>query len=549
MLNSDSGGAVAINEPSGNSNYGNNNSPRMNQPEFLAPSALSKERRVGSMSSIFSLVATIVGGGCLSLPFALSRTGIILGPIFIFIFALFSDFSVDLLITCSRRTGATSYQQVAILAFGAYGKYITMLLIFIMVWLAMTAYAVLMGDMFFPVLHFLAGIPETKLARTLTIIGCVTLISPFCFVRDLGGLKGTSLFSITSIFILACVLGYMTIDTWDQDHEIYITTSTGQDTRMVESRIKYWPDKFSDVLAVAPVLIVAYVCHFNVLPVHKQLRRPTRSRIRKIIHLTMLTCSILYCCIAILGYFWSFDKTCGNILLNFSNKNVPMTIGRIALGFTIMLTFPLLVLPCRATLHNMLCIAFPDFFTYDILEDEDEDIDDDSTGLPASGQFVSRSVTLYDSPMRKKSEQGMVDVQTRAEERRRMDGSTEDWRKSFIPATADPEFENAVAFRPSNCALIVETACLLLSSVTLGCFIPGIMVLWSLMGASVCIVIALLMPCLFWIKLRWSEPVEPSLYSTIRKPFVVFLTTFSVISMFVLTYEAIIHLSDPACPS
>ena len=77
-----------------------------------------------------------------------------------------------------------------------------------------------MGDMFFPVLHFLAGIEETKLARIVTIIGCVALVSPFCYVRDLSGLKWTSSFSITSIFILACVLGYMSINTWDEDHEM-----------------------------------------------------------------------------------------------------------------------------------------------------------------------------------------------------------------------------------------------------------------------------------------------------------------------------------------
>merc|ERR1711907_171003 len=106
----------------------------------------------------------------------------------------------------------------------------------------------------------------------------------------------------------------------------------------------------------------------------------------------MGVCAFLYGAIAILGYFWSMEETCGNILLNFDTKDIPMTIGRVALGLTVCLSFPLLVLPCRATLHNIIGTTFPDLFLPEIDEYDGEEKD-------SSADFLSRSVSLYDSPL------------------------------------------------------------------------------------------------------------------------------------------------------
>ena len=39
-----------------------------------------------------------------------------------------------------------------------------------------------------------------------------------------------------------------------------------------------------------PILSCAFLCHFNVLPLHVELTRPTRKRMKIVIYSTMLTC-------------------------------------------------------------------------------------------------------------------------------------------------------------------------------------------------------------------------------------------------------------------
>eukprot|EP00494_Astrolonche_serrata_P028951 UN29218 len=262
-------------------------------------------------------------------------------------------------------------------------------------------------------------------------------------------LKYTSVFSLVSIFILACVLGYHSLDSWGEKREIYY--KDGQKSKAVhdfKGDWQIWPTGFSDLIGVAPIFCVAYVCHFNVLPVHSELRRPTRNRIRFMIHATMSLCVTLYMAIAFLGYSWSYDMTCDNILLNFPNDDIPTTIGRIALGVTLMLTYPLLVLPCRATFHNLIALLFPDYFGGAVDEGSRKvSVSMQNKPVPPKKRqmnpdaFLTRSVSLYGSPLRQDSVDVIAshsekDESDRLESRR---SSVDDWRTELIPATADPE--------------------------------------------------------------------------------------------------------------
>jgi hypothetical protein len=71
-----------------------------------------------STSAVFNLVCTMTGGGMLSLPYAMAAGGIVMGPIFLLISAIGSDFSIYILVSAARRTGAQTYEEVAMFAFG-----------------------------------------------------------------------------------------------------------------------------------------------------------------------------------------------------------------------------------------------------------------------------------------------------------------------------------------------------------------------------------------------------------------------------------------------
>lgn len=65
----------------------------------------------------------------LSLPFAFASAGVVLGPLLLLVIALSSDFSIYILMSCSRRSDSHSYEDVARRAFGKTGQMITLALL------------------------------------------------------------------------------------------------------------------------------------------------------------------------------------------------------------------------------------------------------------------------------------------------------------------------------------------------------------------------------------------------------------------------------------
>ena len=181
--------------------------PITKSPEVITPSAFDHERRQQSgRVAVFNLVSTMVGGGVLSLPFAISRCGLILGVIFLYGSAMASDFSFDILVSCARRTGAMTYTQIAYFALGKNSAFIIPLLVFTLCWLAGTAYFVLIGDLFTPVICFFGSIDDSHCGdewRLIAICGTCAIITPVCYFRNLKALRYTSFISISSVCLLA----------------------------------------------------------------------------------------------------------------------------------------------------------------------------------------------------------------------------------------------------------------------------------------------------------------------------------------------------------
>ena len=83
---------------------------------FQTP-AKHQSRQTAAVSAVFTLVSTILGGGVLSLPFALQQCGIVFGGIVLVFSAVISGYSADLLLGISRTVGKDSYENLG--TFGA----------------------------------------------------------------------------------------------------------------------------------------------------------------------------------------------------------------------------------------------------------------------------------------------------------------------------------------------------------------------------------------------------------------------------------------------
>lgn len=75
---------------------------------------------------------------------------------------------------------------------------------------------------------------------------------------------------------------------------------------------------------------------------------------KTVLHLAIGLAAAIYLITGLFGYFYAYDTTKDDILLNFSSNDLLINFGRLALSLTVMLNLPIIILPCRAEFESLL---------------------------------------------------------------------------------------------------------------------------------------------------------------------------------------------------
>jgi len=258
--------------------------------EILNPCRDSALRKTSPLSAIVNLVATICGGGVLSLPFAFEHAGIIPGVALMIFAAVITDFSLYILCSCARRTGGRSYGDVALVAFGPLAEMGTTVLLFLLLSFMLVAYIVLVKDVWTPMV--LAVIPAQTIipldasklpdgelqdvAGDFVALAALAIVSPFLLKRDLYALRYTCYVGLCSACLLASAI-------------VYRCTQRNLHTNLFRTNAKLFADNWADLLFAFPIIVLSFLCCYNVLAVHGSLVNPSRERLRVVVDRSMLT--------------------------------------------------------------------------------------------------------------------------------------------------------------------------------------------------------------------------------------------------------------------
>jgi len=361
---------------------------------FMTTPFESDSRKGATPSSVFNLVSTILGGGVLSLPYAVQSSGLLLGAIALVLSALASAFTIDLMIIASNRTGYAGYEDIGRGAYGRTAQLVTITLIGLLTWLAAIAYGVLIGDLLVPPVQLLGWHPGVW-GRRLLIVCALSFISPLAFKRSLASLWFMGIVTVVSVGFTATAIAYTTVDEVMNpgNHTVYGLDPKGETVMhdMQSITLDFLPASGLDALSVFPVFGVSFLCHFNVLPMHTELRAPTVQRVRCVILTTFVLCTFIYFLVGYTGYAFASDYTCGNILLNYNPKSTLFAIVRVFMAGTLTCSYPLLILPCRSALNRLL------FLCSATAEEEQDDADERlyETSLdPSSISFVGDAASM-----------------------------------------------------------------------------------------------------------------------------------------------------------
>ena len=379
----------------------------------------------------------------------------------------------------------------------------------------------------------------------------VLAVTPLMFLRNMTSLKPVALIGMTTIAALACCIAVRSYQCNFCDNGTSATSenqSSDGDVGevIIPEREENWWEYATlcgtpkGILNSLPIFICTFVCHFNVLPVHGELRKPTRKRLKKMVHITFGITAFFYTFVGVAGSMFGNctdgEGVNGNILVNFANDDNLMTVGRFGLMCTITLAFPNLVMPCRDILFRALKTFLKgkqDFGLDDTIHgssdrpsdgrrtsltkngksDNDEGDDGELTGdngdendlsapLLNSTPFVNNNAT--------NSSNGLSDVDKFVHTYTFGEGSQGNRLVNERQAEKLNEIQERAErkSRMENRIRVVVTLFVFWGAVFVACFIDSVTVVWDILGSSISIIVAFLIPCSAYLVIRQPKSVR-----------------------------------------
>ncbi|KAL9262680.1 Amino acid transporter AVT6A-like protein [Drosera capensis] len=307
---------------------------------------------------VFNLSTTIIGAGIMALPAVMKVLGLGVGIAMIVLVAVFSEASLEILVRFSRAAKAGSYGSVMGLAFGSGGRILLQVCVLVNNVGILIVYMIVIGDVLSGTsssgVHH-AGLLERWFAphwwndRTFAMFVTTLLVfAPLACFKRINSLRYSSALSVgLAVVFLAITAGIAT----------FKLISGGL------AMLRWLPEIVDitsvwNLFTVVPILVTAFVCHFNVHAIDNELE--DSSMIQPVVRTSLALCSVMYIAISFFGFLLFGDATLDDVLANFDvDLGIPYgsllnDVVRVSYALHLMLVFPVIFYPLRINLDNLL---------------------------------------------------------------------------------------------------------------------------------------------------------------------------------------------------
>ncbi|XP_031162325.1 sodium-coupled neutral amino acid transporter 2 [Sander lucioperca] len=328
--------------------------------------------------SVFNLGNAIMGSGILGLSYAMANTGIALFVILLMAVAIFSLYSVHLLLKTANEGGALVYEQLGYKAFGMPGKLAASISITMQNIGAMSSYLYIVKYELPIVIESFMGVSTGAWYTNgdyLVLLVTLVIILPLSLLRNLGYLGYTSGLSLLCMvfflivviikkFQIPCPLPVDVSALNETLSTVLNTTLSHLNTTAVDysedaCTPKYFVFNSQTVYAV-PILSFAFVCHPAILPMYEELKDRSRRKMQGVANVSFLAMFIMYLLAALFGYL-TFNVNVEPELLHTYSKiykaDVVLLIVRLAVLTAVTLTVPVVLFPIRTSVNHLLCAS------------------------------------------------------------------------------------------------------------------------------------------------------------------------------------------------
>lgn len=460
--------------------------------------------------------------------------------------------------------GNLSYELLVQHAFGSTGHFIAQTLVSVVCFFATVGYAVLLRDLLEPYAdyaasHFFGGDNNSTdgggdnatffydsisgdngavvfdagadstgdddddsgptLARNISMMVVVLIMTPFCLLTNLTALKNVGLLSMMAVLVLGCIIVYRSAQcNLSSEDAPLLSMNDNLEHRQHHRRdewydfITYFPSSLREFITAFPIFISCYICHYNVPPVINELQNPTPARVTTWLRMSVWAPTIFY---LVVGFAGSMYGNCskggaipGNILLAFDEDDVLLLIGRSCLALTIALAFPMLVIPPRDIVLRSFYGGGGDgdqahsrrgpptrsfhMLRYGPQPTDISDSDGDAFD-PVEGDIPS----ALTQPLLLDHDDGRFDPEspTSAEERGKPQGNE---LETTFALDADDRNQSS---EPSTCSRAVVAISIFWLGASIASCVKSIDIVWDLLGSSLSLCLGFIIPCATYLKL------------------------------------------------
>uniref|UniRef100_A0A671S3X0 Sodium-coupled neutral amino acid symporter 2 n=1 Tax=Sinocyclocheilus anshuiensis TaxID=1608454 RepID=A0A671S3X0_9TELE len=338
---------------------------------FLSDHQLGKKKyeaeySPGSASfgmSVFNLGNAIMGSGILGLSYAMANTGIAMFVILLVAVAIFSLYSVHLLLKTANEGGSLVYEQLGYKAFGIPGKLAASCSITMQNFGAMASYLYIVKyELPIVIKAFLDSNDNSWYTNGdyLVLIVTMAIILPLSLLKNLGKCSQMKSKTIPPAFVLQVIYKKFQIPCQLPENFINITVNVSQpqvNTTDEECcKPKYFVFNSQTVYAV-PILTFAFVCHPAILPMYEELKDRSRRKMQNVANVSFLGMFVMYLLAALFGYLTFNEAVEPELLHTYSkvyNFDVVLLIVRFAVLTAVTLTVPVVLFPIRTSVNQLL---------------------------------------------------------------------------------------------------------------------------------------------------------------------------------------------------
>ncbi|KAK6913420.1 Amino acid transporter, transmembrane domain [Dillenia turbinata] len=308
--------------------------------------------------AVFNLSTTIVGAGIMALPATMKVLGLVLGIAMIVFVAFLTEASIEMLIRFSRAGKTTSYGSLMGDAFGKVGKSLLQICVLVNNIGVLIVYMIIIGDVLSGtsaggehhagVLEGLFGEHWWNGRFFVLLVTTLAIFSPLACFKRIDSLRYTSALSVGLAVVFLIITVGITI--------IKLISGTVMMPRLlpdITDLTSFWK-----LFTVVPVLVTAYICHYNVHSIDNELEDSTQ--IKAVVRTSLALCSSVYVMTSMFGFLLFGDSTLDDVLANFdTDLGIPYgsllnVAVRVSYAVHLMLVFPIVFFPLRLNLDGLL---------------------------------------------------------------------------------------------------------------------------------------------------------------------------------------------------